>query len=581
VTAAIIPFPNPAPAVPGQGSDPGTASRPETAEAGVANHDACPFAQLIDAIIGGNSLFYNEWSSSQGDVASAADRPEGAGSDHAEDPASQSARPDLAVAATVLLPTPVPIQMSGIELGRVTGPDLGMDEAESSNAGAGATGFDPIAASVGHSDSTPWPVVSAGGGRSALNKDELVAGGLAAETSLMAQTPEVEFAGTLNTARQELDKTGAPAKPFSSNSTDFTGAIPVPDAAEPSGRRPSSAQSLAFALRLTGTDKSVKTASSASRVGSRVAEASGASEAAGDIAEPNQPEASLPVGAVTRTASRTSGALARSIVGSIPTASVQTATGNAGAETADAATDSFKAAARTNPDQEAGPRQAAGRAADETGAARRESEQPTATVRSMTTSVATTITASIPTPQAGAASRPSHTGPSDAAAAARTQSAEHVERTLGENTASRTARDILVQIPVQDGHKVEIQVAERAGEVRVAVRTADLELNQSLRTELSSLVSRLETAGYKADSFAPSDSFLSSSSAARQDPSNSQQDAYRGFSGQGQGSSGQGGNRERRQESESMPWAEQFASHLSPDGETVKESQLWQSTSSR
>ena len=463
-------------------------------------------------------------SDSQGDVASSADRPEGADSDHDDDPAGQGARPDLTLAAAVLLPAPVPIPMPEIEHGKITGSDLGMGEAEFSNAGDGASKSNPI-----------------------------VAGVLAAATSPLTQALDVEFAG----------------------------AIRVPDAAEPTSRRPSSAQSLAFALRLTGTDKSVKIELSALRAGPRVAEDSGISEPAKDLAEPNQPETSLPAGEVTRSGSRTSGALARSIVGNIPTASLQTVSRNAGTETADAATGSSKSATRTNSDQEAGSRPAKVRAADETGAARRESEQTAAPVRSTAAPLAATIS-SVPTPPAGVASRPPQTGPSDAAAT-RTQRAEHIDTALGEKTASRTARDILVQIPVQDGRKVEVQVAERTGEVRVAVRTADPELNQSLRVELGSLVSRLETAGYKADSFAPSESFISSSSSSssRQDPSSQQQDASRGFSGQGQGSSGQGGSQERHQEKETMPWAEQFASHLSPNGESGKESQLWQSIFSR
>jgi hypothetical protein len=546
VTAAFIPFPNTAPAVPVQGSDAGMGSYLETAEAGVANADALTFAQLVDGMIGTNSLSSNELSSAQGNVASSADALEGADSDHTDDPAVQGARPDLALAATVLLPTPVPIPVPRIEPGRVTGPDLRMDEGESSNSGDGATGSDPIAASVGPSDSTPWPAASAGPFQTALE--------LPAETSPPALAPETEFAG----------------------------AIRMPDAAERSGRRPSSAQSLAFALRLTGMDKSAQIESSALQAGPRAAEDLGVSEAAKDITEPaTQPEISMSAGAATRSGSRTSGAPARSIVGNIPTASVQTASRDAGTGTADAATDSSKSSARTNSDQEAGSPLAKVRAADETGAAWRESEQTAAPVRSTIASVATTTTTAVPAPPAGAASRPSQTGSSDVPATARTESTGYVDTARGEKTPTRTARDILVQVPVQDGRKVEVQVAERGGEVRVAVRTADPELNQSLRVELGSLVSRLETAGYKADSFAPSESFVSSSSSARQDPSSSQQDASRGFSGRGQGSSGQGENRERRRESETLPWAEQFASNLSPGGEIGKESHSWQSIFSR
>jgi hypothetical protein len=146
----------------------------------------------------------------------------------------------------------------------------------------------------------------------------------------------------------------------------------------------------------------------------------------------------------------------------------------------------------------------------------------------------------------------------------------------------RTAREIVVQIPADNSHKVEVQVAERGGEVRVAVRTADTALNQSLRTELGSLVARLETAGYHADTIASSESFVSSSSQARQDPSSSEQNASRGFSGQGQESSQQqGSNGQRRHGAHPDRWAEQFAHSFKADQDTGQENPSWQSIFNR
>jgi hypothetical protein len=64
---------------------------------------------------------------------------------------------------------------------------------------------------------------------------------------------------------------------------------------------------------------------------------------------------------------------------------------------------------------------------------------------------------------------------------------------------STPARDI--KLEVQGGnHRVELRLTERAGEVRVAVRTPDARLAGELRENLPSLSSRLEQAGFRTES---------------------------------------------------------------------------------
>jgi hypothetical protein len=60
------------------------------------------------------------------------------------------------------------------------------------------------------------------------------------------------------------------------------------------------------------------------------------------------------------------------------------------------------------------------------------------------------------------------------------------------------ARDIRLEVGDPE-RKVEVRVVERAGEVRVAVRTPDDRLADGLREQLPSLSSRLEQSGYRAD----------------------------------------------------------------------------------
>jgi hypothetical protein len=61
---------------------------------------------------------------------------------------------------------------------------------------------------------------------------------------------------------------------------------------------------------------------------------------------------------------------------------------------------------------------------------------------------------------------------------------------------------------------VDLHIAERAGEVHVAVRTPDAALQASLRDDLGSLVHSLDRAGYHAETFAPSGLAVHSSAAA-------------------------------------------------------------------
>lgn len=52
---------------------------------------------------------------------------------------------------------------------------------------------------------------------------------------------------------------------------------------------------------------------------------------------------------------------------------------------------------------------------------------------------------------------------------------------------------------------VEVRVVERAGEVQVAVRTKDAQLAHVLREDLGQLVSRLESSGYRAETWHPAE----------------------------------------------------------------------------
>jgi hypothetical protein len=60
------------------------------------------------------------------------------------------------------------------------------------------------------------------------------------------------------------------------------------------------------------------------------------------------------------------------------------------------------------------------------------------------------------------------------------------------------ARDIRLELG-GNGNRIEVRLQERAGEVRLAVRTPDAALAESLRDHLPSLSDRLEQSGFRAD----------------------------------------------------------------------------------
>jgi hypothetical protein len=62
---------------------------------------------------------------------------------------------------------------------------------------------------------------------------------------------------------------------------------------------------------------------------------------------------------------------------------------------------------------------------------------------------------------------------------------------------------LAVRIAPGQSPAVDIHLIERGGQVHVAVRTADVGLQVSLRQDLGTLVDSLERSGFRAESFAP------------------------------------------------------------------------------
>ncbi len=65
---------------------------------------------------------------------------------------------------------------------------------------------------------------------------------------------------------------------------------------------------------------------------------------------------------------------------------------------------------------------------------------------------------------------------------------------------TQAAHEIAVRVSAPDASPVDLHVTQRGTEVRVAVRTADEQMQSSLRQDLSKLVDRLEQTGFHAES---------------------------------------------------------------------------------
>jgi hypothetical protein len=110
------------------------------------------------------------------------------------------------------------------------------------------------------------------------------------------------------------------------------------------------------------------------------------------------------------------------------------------------------------------------------------------------------------------------------------------------------------------GERVEIRVQEKQGAVQVAVRSSDPALNSSLRGELSNLVTRLESRGYTAETWAPAETGSAPARASGGNFSEPRQQAGQGNTGGGGGQSGDpgpGGDQRGRQEQRPR-WLEEW-----------------------
>jgi hypothetical protein len=94
-----------------------------------------------------------------------------------------------------------------------------------------------------------------------------------------------------------------------------------------------------------------------------------------------------------------------------------------------------------------------------------------------------------------------------------------------------SVKDISLRLTDKDQGSVQVRLSERAGELRVSVRTPDAGLTRGLRDGLSDLVGRLEHSGYKAETWQPANSSSTAQDQGRQPSQDNSSRQQQGGSG--------------------------------------------------
>jgi hypothetical protein len=133
-------------------------------------------------------------------------------------------------------------------------------------------------------------------------------------------------------------------------------------------------------------------------------------------------------------------------------------------------------------------------------------------------------------------------------------------------TRPETLRDLSLKLSGPGPEKVEVRLMERAGEVRVAVHTADLDLRRGLGNGLNELVGRLEGTGFQTETWRPPEAeFRQPDSSGRQ---HQQEGAFSGGREQG---------RDQQTDSQSQPeWVDEFEQGFRTAGSDSERRKEWQ-----
>lgn len=144
-----------------------------------------------------------------------------------------------------------------------------------------------------------------------------------------------------------------------------------------------------------------------------------------------------------------------------------------------------------------------------------------------------------------------------------------------EERATESVRDISLRLTDKDQGSVQVRLSERAGELHVSVRTPDAGLTRGLRDGLSDLVGRLETSGYRAETWQPAGGNASNSHDQSHD-SSSRGGQQQSGSGSGDGTGHEDNARDQQERGGQTPkWVSELESNLK------RSDKAWQPSATR
>ena len=127
-------------------------------------------------------------------------------------------------------------------------------------------------------------------------------------------------------------------------------------------------------------------------------------------------------------------------------------------------------------------------------------------------------------------------------------------------------KELSMRIEAAEGQKVDVRIVQRAGDLQIAVKSADDNTTQGLRHGLADLANRLNETGYHAETWRPGQQAAAESSAASTDnPSHhSQSDGSQSDGSQSHSGGPQQDRGQRHNTPHNRPhWIDELESNLS------------------
>jgi hypothetical protein len=123
-----------------------------------------------------------------------------------------------------------------------------------------------------------------------------------------------------------------------------------------------------------------------------------------------------------------------------------------------------------------------------------------------------------------------------------------------EDAAPQPIRELSIRISDGTSRAADVRISDRAGEVRISVRSADPGLTTSLRDGLSGLASQLDRHPVSAEIWSPAVTSVKASENQQQNPGESRGEPQAGHSGQSNSGNDGGGENPRRQPQPVPDW---------------------------